>query len=67
MTIKSFEAQIELTLRFCHQVECKSHAIAEMWFDDLDPDDAMILLKEKNLMGNTVESEVEIQSVEEMF
>lgn len=49
MTIKSFEAEIELTLRFCHQVECKSHADAEIWFDDLNSDDALILLKEKTL------------------
>lgn len=67
MTIKSFEAEIELTLRFCHQVECKSYADAEIWFDDLNSDDAMILLKEKTLMGNTVESEIEIRSIEEMF
>ena len=66
MTTKSFEAEIELTLRFCYQVECKSYADAEIWFDDLNYDDAMIILREKNL-NDTLESEIEIRSIEEMF
>jgi len=66
MTTKSFESVIEFTLRFCHQIESKSYADAEMWFDDLNHDDLMNILKEKNL-NDTIESEIEIQSVEEMF
>ena len=42
MTTKSFESQIEFTLRFCHQIESKSHADGTMVY--LTPATARYLL-----------------------
>jgi len=66
MVYKNFESYIELTLRFAHDTTAKTLPEAEEWFENLNYDDLMNILKEKNL-NDTIESEIEIQSVEEMF
>lgn len=66
MVYKNFESYIELTLRFAHDITAKTLPEAEEWFGNLNYDDCMNILGEKNL-NDTIESEIEIQSVEEMF
>ena len=66
MVYKNFESYIEFTLRFAHDITAKTLPEAEEWFENLNYDDLMNILKEKNL-NDTIESEIEIQSVEEMF